>query len=130
MKRHQEIEICAFDEVDYTYTFTKEELEEYKKEYAQQIVLDKLPGDLSIESHWHDVSDKFGVAMSNYQTDEGFEGWKVGMKQMRTIATQRITTREEVEKPFRELLDLIIMTVPKKYLSDITIERINELLKR
>ena len=30
--------------------------------------------------------------------------WTFGMDQMRTIATQRLTTREEVERPYVELL--------------------------
>lgn len=98
-------------------------------QYAQQIILDKLPGDLSIESHWHDVSDKFGAAMSNYQADEGFEGWKVGMKQMRTIATQRITTMEDVEKPYRDAL-MEIAGIALPFMSKEQKERINELLKR
>lgn len=93
MKRHQEIEICAFDEVDYTYTFTKEELEEYKKEYATQIVLDKLPNSTEIINN---------CPASSINTREQ---WFTGVVWMKNQATQRITTREEVEKPYRELLE-------------------------
>lgn len=66
-------------------------------QYATQIVLDKLPGDSKVYN--------MGMIHDGIETDEEMNGYEIGMKQMRTIATQRIITREEVEKPYKELLD-------------------------
>lgn len=86
MTRHQEIELCAFDEVDYTYTFTKEELEEFKKEYAQSIVLGKLPDSLI-----KDIAKGDAIAA-------------IRMIELRSIALQPIRTEDEVTKPYKDFL--------------------------
>lgn len=83
-------------------------------QYATQIVLDKLPGDEEINSSFCYEANEREILF-----------YHDGLKNMRTIATQRITTREEVEKPYRELLEECRAYAMPPSLR----QRINELLK-
>lgn len=96
-------------------------LEESLDKYATQIVLDKLPGDDEIE--------ECDLSYLPHMTQSGGVLIRYGMKSMRTIATQRITIREEVEKPFKELLEAIQNDSSSGALGDNMLNRINELLK-
>ena len=79
-------------------------LEAYKAAIREQVVIDALPSERDIIEHEFIVTDEYDAMMSNHQTADGFIGWQIGMFKMRTIATQRLTTREEVERPYVELL--------------------------
>lgn len=96
-------------------------------QYAQQIVLDTLP----VESHFN----KWWTL--NEIPKNGFN--KTAMLDFaESYKCQSITTRSEVEKPFRELLEGLISLlnqdgVDEEYRNtfvDIALQRINELLKK
>jgi len=55
-----------------------------------------LPSDEEIENWNHSVTDEYGDEMSNYQTHEGFKAWEIGMKQMRSIASEKMREMEEM----------------------------------
>jgi hypothetical protein len=71
----------------HVYLFTPEELEAYKATIREQVVLDALPSEtINIADHDDEIM------------------WKRGYNQCVDTSTQRLTTREEAERPFVELL--------------------------
>ena len=42
------------------------------------------------------MTDEYGDEMSNYQTHEGSKAWEIGMKQMRSIASEKMREMEEM----------------------------------
>lgn len=117
-----------------------EAMQEYAKEYATQIVLDTLPGDEEKEKEMKRFRD-----IQTASSDWYVEGFMYGCKFMSIQATQRITTREEVEKPFKKLIASIDMALAAledtakgeigekltytRAFIDSELQRINELLK-
>lgn len=87
-----------------------EGLEEYRSQHQD------LPSDDEIETYEHDVTNKYGATMSNHQTDDGFAGWEIGMKQMRSIASPLLASRDarirELEEENQKLKEYI--NPPKK----------------
>lgn len=78
-------------------------MEEYRSQASE------LPSDEVIDSYEHDVTNEYGASMSNYQTMSGFKGWEIGMKQMRSIASPLLASKDarirELEEVVQSLAD-------------------------
>lgn len=57
-----------------------------------------LPSDEEIENWSHTVTDKYSEELTYYQTPDGFKGWEIGMKQMRSLCSTRIAEMEREMK--------------------------------
>lgn len=89
---------------NYTTELVASLLSEYAKEYATQIVLDKLPGDEIEQEGIKRYGQELGRADRPLNRSSFNRGGRWAVQEL----SQRITTRSEVEKPFRDMLTEIL----------------------